>query len=109
MGVDIQVLRFLLLSRSTASFESFLMLGRQWCHVSADDLRKELRQSKSAPADIRSAIAEAQQSRFVEPILKWLGARQIESLDFSNYEQATIVQDMLRRSRTASKVSSRAC
>jgi hypothetical protein len=62
-------------------------------HVSADDLRKELRQSKSSPAAIRSAIAEAQQSRFVEPILELLGARQVESLDFSNYEQATIVHD----------------
>jgi hypothetical protein len=47
------------------------MLGRQWCHVSADDLRKELRQSNSSPADIRFAIAEAQQSRFVEPILEF--------------------------------------
>lgn len=94
MGVDIQALRLLLRSKSTVSFESFLMLGRQGCFISANDLTKELRHAHFASADIRSAVAQAQESRFVEPVLELLGARSIHSLDFSGYEGATIVHDM---------------
>jgi hypothetical protein len=94
MGVDIQGLRLLLRSRNTASYENFLMLGRQWCNVSADHLKKELAQTHSPVADIESAIVRATESRFIEPVLEVLGAHKIESMDFSDYEGATIVHDL---------------
>lgn len=94
MGVDLQVLRFLLRSKTSVSFESFLMLGRQFCHVSQRDIEKELRHIHLNPADIRAAATKARESRYVEPILELLGARRVDSLDFSNYEQATIVHDI---------------
>lgn len=94
MGVDLQVLRFLLRSRGSVSFENFLMLGRQWCHVSYEDLERELRKSRPILTDIETAAIKARECRFIEPILELLGARKTESLDFSSYEQATIVHDI---------------
>jgi hypothetical protein len=94
MGVDLQALQFLLRSRKSVSFENFLMLGRQWCHVPRKDLERELMQSKPALGDIESAIAKALESHFIEPVLELLGASKAESLDFSDYEQATIVHDI---------------
>src|SRR5271170_1128849 len=94
MGVDIQVLRFLLRSRKTASYETFLMLGRQNWHVSQDDWENESRRAKVDLTGIKPAGAKAKESRFVEPVLEHLGAREIDSLDFSDYEQATIVHDI---------------
>jgi hypothetical protein len=94
MGVDPQALRFLLRSRSTVSFERFLTLGRQACHVSRQELERQLRQNNFPLTNIRSAIEAAHTSRFIEPVLELLGARDVESLDFSDYEQATIVHDM---------------
>ena len=94
MGVDLQALRFLLRSRNTTSFESFLMLGRQSCHVSGEDLEKELRPNGFGGADIPSPAVRARETRFIEPVLELLGARNIDSLDFSNYEHATIIHDI---------------
>lgn len=92
MGVDVQALRFLLRSKSTVSFESFLMLGRQWRHVKSNVLKKECKKN-SLPID-QPTMAQIEESRFVEPMLKFLGASKIDSLDFSDYEQATIVHDI---------------
>ena len=94
MGVDLQALRFLLRSRNTTSFESFLMLGRQWCDVSGEDLEKELRPNGFGGADIPSPAVRARETRFIEPVLELLGARNIDFLDFSNYEHATIIHDI---------------
>jgi hypothetical protein len=93
MGVDIQALRFLLRSRNTVSFENFLMLGRQWRHVSWGVLERELRRS-NLELDIQPAIEKTGESRFFEPVLELLGARTVESLDFSDYEQATFAHDI---------------
>lgn len=94
MGVDIQVLRFLLRSAKTVSYETFLMLGRQNWHVSQKDWENEARQAKLDLDGMKLAGAKAYQSRFVEPILEHLGASKIDSVDFSDYEQATIVHDI---------------
>lgn len=94
MGVDIQALRFLLRSRNTVSFENFLMLGRQWRHVKWNILEKELRRSDAGLTNIQPVIAKTGESRFFEPVLELLGARTVESLDFSDYEQATFVHDI---------------
>src|SRR4051812_2544793 len=95
MGIDIQSLRFLLRSRGTVSFENFVMLGRQSCHVPARDLKYELGRSRPALADIDAAVSRMQEAGpFVEPILELLGANKPQSLDFSDYERATIVHDL---------------
>jgi hypothetical protein len=70
------------------------MLGRQSWHVSQNDLESESRRAKLDLSGMETAGARAQQSRFVEPVLEHLGAREIDSLDFSDYEQATIVHDI---------------
>jgi hypothetical protein len=70
------------------------MLGRQWWHVSQDDWENESRRASLDLTGVRSAGAKARESRFVEPVFEYLGAREIDSLDFSAYEQATIVHDI---------------
>jgi hypothetical protein len=94
MGVDTQALRFLLRSRAAVSFENFLMLGRQWRHVSLIELERQLRQEQFPPAEVQSALEAARSSKFMEPVLEWLGCGKVESLDFSDYEGATFVHDM---------------
>jgi hypothetical protein len=94
MGVDTQALRFLLRSRAAVSFENFLMLGRQWRHVSLIELERQLRQEQFPPAEIQSALEAARSSEFMEPVLEWLGCGKVESLDFSDYEGATFIHDM---------------
>ena len=94
MGVDLQCLRFLLRSKNTVSFENFLMLGRQSTHVSPVVVEEECRHAGLSLADIRIAATKARETRFIEPVLELLGARKIDSMDFSDYEQATIVHDI---------------
>jgi SAM-dependent methyltransferase len=70
------------------------MLGRQGTFMGRNTLENELRHINASSADIQSAIAKAQESGFIEPVLELLGAQKIDSLDFSDYERATIVHDM---------------
>jgi SAM-dependent methyltransferase len=79
------------------------MLGRQWCHVSEADLERELRHADPALKDIRAVAKRARETRFMEPVLELLGALTVDSLDFSDYEQATIVHDINERVADALK------
>jgi hypothetical protein len=94
MGIENQTLRFLLRSKGAVSYEKLLMLGRQGCYMKLDELRQMLRQAGLPSAEVHSALTTVQKTRFMEPVLKLLGAQEIESLDFSDYEQATIVHDL---------------
>jgi hypothetical protein len=94
MGVDIQALRFLARSHATASFDSFLMLGRQWTKVTVVDLERELAPLGIPVTQLHAAAVKARQSGFIEPVIEAMGARSVDSMDFSDYEQATIVHDI---------------
>lgn len=99
MGVDTQTLRFLIeAKRSGACFDRFLMIGRQGLHVSLAELRHTLQRSHfSLPSELASedeARALREGRWFIEPVLRSLGAREIHSLDYSAYEQATILHDL---------------
>jgi len=69
-----------------------LTLGRQELHMKVDDLRE---------LAIAKGIGTAEQLQrldrskgYAEPFLELLGAQRIESLDASDYEQATIIHDL---------------
>jgi hypothetical protein len=96
MGIDPQALRFLLLSKgSGVSFESFLMIGRQGFHsLKPKDLQNALAQQGLSLTPEDAAHLLHARSGYVEPLLELLGAKRIESLDYSSYEQASISADL---------------
>ena len=95
LGIDLQSLRFIVRSRSTVSFDRFLMLGRQFTHVSPADVERELGPlNLLSAASLHTLAVNARKGVYSEPILAVLGARQIDSMDFSSFEQATIVHDI---------------
>jgi hypothetical protein len=95
MGIDYQVLKFLLAARQRGvSFERFAMIGRQTMRVDPGPMRRLLRATGiMLSASECSGLFEAA-GGYAEPLLRLLGAKQIDSLDASSYEQATIVHDM---------------
>ena len=94
MGIDAKTLRFMMQSRSTASFERVLTLGRQFTHVSPADIERELKPLGLPSSTVRPIAVHARQSGFFEPIFELMGASKVDSMDFSDYEQATIVHDI---------------
>jgi hypothetical protein len=91
MGVDNNILRLLSESRKGGvSFSSTIMLGRQ--NFNEDDLKpSDLCNALGITSGEASALLE---QKYIEPLLKRLGAARIESLDNSRYEQATMVHDL---------------
>jgi hypothetical protein len=89
MGIDTHVLRLLLdAQKKGLSFSSTIMVGRQnYYEPGASDLCSAL----SIRNEDASALLEM---RYMEPLLRRLGATRIESLDNSAYEQASIIHDL---------------
>lgn len=76
MGFTTEGVRFLgYCKESGVDFESTLQVARQNCHFSSDKM----------------GIKEGD---FAEPLFRFLGAKKIESMDYSDYEQASIIHDM---------------
>jgi hypothetical protein len=96
MGFDLQTLRFVLDSkRRGVDFSSTAMLGRQTLAVPADDLRAEidrygLERLRPTVADIYAAFP------YSDGLLRALGAEQLDAIDVSGYEGASVVLDMNR-------------
>lgn len=97
MGIDVYSLPFLLEFKNRGySFEDTMTLGRQMFYgMSAEIMGKTLRKHG------HPAVTEAQCECFlkdedncIEPLLRFLGARRIESVDLSRYENATVLHDM---------------
>lgn len=88
MGVDTQVLRFLLKSANDGlAKDSMLMLGRQSLHVQPVMLARILAENGFEPLAL-------ERDSYIEPLLSHIGFKKIDSIDFSNYELATIVHDL---------------
>src|SRR5262245_45647833 len=96
MGFDLQTLRFVLdAKRRGVDFSSTAMLGRQTLAVPADDLRAEidrygLEQLRRTVGDIYAAFP------YSDGLLHALGAEQLDAIDVSGYEGASVVFDMNR-------------
>jgi hypothetical protein len=90
MGVDIHVLRLLCESRKRGvAFSSTMMIGRQ--NYAGDLNESDLCSALGiTPAEASSWLVQ----RYIEPLLKHLGANWVESLDASGYEKATTVHDL---------------
>ncbi|HTW88287.1 MAG TPA: hypothetical protein VMD75_09785 [Candidatus Binataceae bacterium] len=90
MAVDIHALRLLSESRKKGtSFSSTITIGRQ--NYSYDLKGSDLCAALSITSEDAAAFLE---QRYIEPLLRRLGASRIESIDNSAYEHATIVHDL---------------
>jgi SAM-dependent methyltransferase len=80
-----------LLRREGYSMENFVMLGRQNLDLK---WRDAARLAGAFGIETRDLLVGDPDERFAEPLLQRLGARKIDSIDFSDYEGATIVHDL---------------
>lgn len=79
---------------SGTSFERVLMLGRQQRFFEAAELAEELRTRDWAKDGLEEFLRECPSDAFCETLFKLLGARQVESMDMSSYENASLRHDM---------------
>jgi hypothetical protein len=89
MGIDIFVLDYLL-DLGGRDLGDALCLGRQGLHVTAEQA-KPILSVRWAGQDFAEL---AQGDGYAETLLRKLGARSVQSLDFSNFEAAEIVHDL---------------
>ena len=92
MGLDINAVQFLIAARQEGvEFGDVLMLGRQDLNVYPARMR-EILAKHGLPTE---AFAEgATDTGFAEPVFKSLGAKNVFSLDASNFEGAEFVHDL---------------
>jgi SAM-dependent methyltransferase len=97
MGIDRDVAEFLLHAHSMdVSFKSTLMIGRQTLYASRGELSHVLNgHNRPVTAEARLKF-QGSTSSYAEEFLSCLGAQKIDSMDFSEFEGATITHDLNR-------------
>jgi len=92
MGISVNCAKFLCYSKQQGvSFENSLMLGRQSLYVSKNEIAGFIRHFGDTKTNVES---ESFTDGYAEPLFKLLGAETIDSIDFSDYEKASILHDM---------------
>src|SRR5215471_847343 len=96
MGFDLQTVRFVLdAKRHGVDFSSTATLGRQTLAVPVDDLRAEI--ERYGLDGLRSALGSIYEAfPYSDGLLRALGAQQLDAIDLSAYEQASILVDLNR-------------
>jgi hypothetical protein len=99
MGVTTQFAKILVESHGHGvSYKKTLTLGRQHLPLftDPDQLELLLHEHKCWPKDMSSAEFHRRitSSQYVDPFLEMLGADKVDSMDFSNYEGASILHDL---------------
>lgn len=95
MGVDLHNLGLLAHAQDLgATFTRTIGIGRQAVFIDAPDLERH-RRLRGLPTLAAPTPLAASAVRYFEPLLtQWFGAGQVDSVDASPYEAATIVHDM---------------
>jgi hypothetical protein len=84
MGIDVHGLNFLKYSKMKKSFGDVITIGRQGLHVIEPVIK-----------DVLKITLEYKNQPYCEELLNtYFGATKVESIDNSNYEDATYVHDM---------------
>ena len=94
MGIDLHNLGLLAHAQDLgASFGRTIGIGRQAVFIDAPDLERH-RRLRGLP-ELAEPARAATVPRYFEPMLtQWFGAGQVDSVDASPYEAATVVHDM---------------
>lgn len=93
MGINKNSLRFLLLAKKMgADFSKTAMIGRQ-CLNMPEAHFVDVMTNESGFNESTETWQNMYRHRYAEKILQYLGATQVDSFDFSDYEQATFTHD----------------
>jgi hypothetical protein len=93
MGLDVNGIKMLLTARSMGvNFERTVTIGRQTLYLSESQMEKDLHQFGHREVDIKKLYSAT--NGFAEEFLGLLGATTADSLDASDFEKATVIQDM---------------
>jgi hypothetical protein len=104
VGLDINGTRFLLYAKTLGiDFTRTVMVGRQGLYLSRRDLKESFEEFGYTVDDGLVDSFFTGSGGYAEPLLKWLGARDVHSLDYSAYEGATHLHDMNRELPTGFK------
>lgn len=91
MGLTKNCSRFLFYAKSLGvSFENTLMLGRLTLFATKEDIRNDLALFKSDKKITDIKFTDS----YSEPLFELLGAVATDSMDYSDYEKATILHDL---------------
>ena len=92
MGITANCVRFLFYAKQqSVSFQKTLMLGRLNLYASKEDIKKNILLFKN---NVRSVDEAGFKDEYSEPLFEILGSETIDSIDYSNYEKATIIHDL---------------
>src|SRR2546425_12442012 len=95
MGVNPHAAAFLVAARGAgADYEHTATIGRQRFFLHPGSLQRAFARAGSSLSRGEAVRLIGQRGGFVEPLLELLGARRVDSIDASGYEQSTIVHDM---------------
>ncbi len=95
MAIDQNGLKFLLLSKAKGvDFSNTAMIGRQRLNLTPDEFKATLDQCCISynEASVRSVMYD--NDHYSDVFFKTLGAMNLTSLDYSDYEGATVIHDM---------------
>lgn len=74
------------------NFDHMVTIGRQGCHkITGKEIKKRFPKEKQA--EIIEYLT-AEKTMYAEKIFQCFGAKKVDSIDYSDYEQATIIHDM---------------
>ena len=95
MAIDTEAARLLLgMSTTGVSFTRTVMLGRQSLLLSDREILGLMRDFRLGEDKCRDVLAGSYPNRYSEAFFKLLGAKEIDSIDASDFEGATIVHDL---------------
>jgi hypothetical protein len=92
MGFDINGVKLLIKAKQfNVNFEKVITIGRQGLHLSEEEMRSLLIKANLISNDNFEAFKTI---KYTNSFLELLGAKIIDSLDVSDYEEATIIHDL---------------
>lgn len=94
MGIEWNTFKFMLACREAGiKFDNTMTLGRQELHI-APTLAEQLLRDAGLPMSNHLVSEIASGNRYADKFLNMLGSKNIQSVDGSDFEGATIVHDM---------------
>ena len=95
MGLDTNGVKFLLsCKKKGVSFQRTMMIGRQILNLELDELKACFHQFSINVSPEQVEKVHSGSDGYSEALLRYLGASQIDSIDFSAYEGANVLHDM---------------
>lgn len=93
MGINVNGLRFLLYAKASGvDYSKTAMIGRQGLHLSFKQFCHVIRTEFSYESDTNT-LKEIYKSKYADGLLRYLGAHEVDSFDFSEYENPTYTHD----------------